>query len=160
MQNAIGLIETKGLIGLVEATDAMAKAANVQIVKRVGIGGGLVTTDRQRRRGQRAGGRRSRRQRRHPGRRTGQQPHHSATGRRADGSLPGVGPVRAASRRHAIEKGVDDHEDPRRQPRLDELQVPAVRHGRRAPAGARRRRTDRFAGESLLCRDRRAAAAS
>lgn len=41
---AIGMIETKGLIGLVEATDAMAKAANVQIVKRVGIGGGLVTT--------------------------------------------------------------------------------------------------------------------
>lgn len=41
---AIGLIETKGLIGLVEATDSMAKAANVQIVKRVGIGGGLVTT--------------------------------------------------------------------------------------------------------------------
>jgi ethanolamine utilization protein EutM len=32
------------LIGLVEATDAMAKAANVEIVKRVGIGGGLVTT--------------------------------------------------------------------------------------------------------------------
>lgn len=41
---AIGLVETKGLIGLVEATDAMAKAANVQIVKRVQIGGGLVTT--------------------------------------------------------------------------------------------------------------------
>jgi ethanolamine utilization protein EutM len=44
MQNAIGLVETKGLVGLVEATDAMAKAANVEIVKRVGIGGGLVTT--------------------------------------------------------------------------------------------------------------------
>ena len=44
MQNAIGLIETKGLVGLVEATDSMAKAANVKIVKRVGIGGGLVTT--------------------------------------------------------------------------------------------------------------------
>jgi ethanolamine utilization protein EutM len=44
MQSAIGLIETKGLIGLVEATDSMAKAANVEIVKRVGIGGGLVTT--------------------------------------------------------------------------------------------------------------------
>jgi len=44
MQYAIGLIETKGLVGLVEATDAMAKAANVEIVKRVGIGGGLVTT--------------------------------------------------------------------------------------------------------------------
>jgi len=44
MQNAIGLIETKGLIALVEATDAMAKAANVKIIKRVGIGGALVTT--------------------------------------------------------------------------------------------------------------------
>jgi microcompartment protein CcmL/EutN len=44
MQNAIGLVETKGLVSLVEATDAMAKAANVEIVKRVGIGGGLVTT--------------------------------------------------------------------------------------------------------------------
>ena len=43
MQTAIGLIETKGLIGLVEATDAMAKAANVQIVRRIDIGGGLVT---------------------------------------------------------------------------------------------------------------------
>ncbi|MCH2122118.1 MAG: BMC domain-containing protein [Planctomycetota bacterium] len=44
MQTAIGLIETKGLLGLVEATDAMAKAANVNIVKRVSVGGGLVTT--------------------------------------------------------------------------------------------------------------------
>ena len=44
MQNAIGLVETRGLVGLVEATDAMAKAANVQITKRVSIGGGLVTT--------------------------------------------------------------------------------------------------------------------
>ena len=44
MQSAIGLIETKGLIALVEATDAMAKAANVQIIKRIGIGGALVTT--------------------------------------------------------------------------------------------------------------------
>lgn len=44
MQDAIGLLETKGLVALVEATDAMAKAANVQIVKRVSIGGGLVTT--------------------------------------------------------------------------------------------------------------------
>jgi ethanolamine utilization protein EutM len=37
-------VETKGLIGLVAATDAMVKAANVQIVKRIAIGGGLVTT--------------------------------------------------------------------------------------------------------------------
>ncbi len=43
MQNAIGLIETKGLVALVEATDAMAKAAHVKIEKRVQIGGGLVT---------------------------------------------------------------------------------------------------------------------
>lgn len=44
MNDAIGLIETKGLLPLVEATDAMAKAANVEIVKRVDLGGGLVTT--------------------------------------------------------------------------------------------------------------------
>jgi ethanolamine utilization protein EutM len=44
MQDAIGLLETKGLVALVEATDAMAKAANVQIIKRIQIGGGLVTT--------------------------------------------------------------------------------------------------------------------
>ena len=42
--NAIGLIETKGLTALVEATDAMAKAANVEIIKRVSIGGAYVTT--------------------------------------------------------------------------------------------------------------------
>ena len=44
MQSAIGLVETRGLTALVEATDAMAKAANVKIEKRVDIGGGLVTT--------------------------------------------------------------------------------------------------------------------
>ncbi len=44
MNDAIGLIETKGLLALVEATDAMAKAANVEIVKRIDVGGGLVTT--------------------------------------------------------------------------------------------------------------------
>ena len=44
MNEAIGMIETKGLLALIEATDAMAKAANVEIVKRIDIGGGLVTT--------------------------------------------------------------------------------------------------------------------
>lgn len=44
MNTAIGMIETRGLIGLVEATDSMAKAANVEIVKRIGIGGALETT--------------------------------------------------------------------------------------------------------------------
>lgn len=44
MDNAIGLVETKGLVGSIEAADAMAKAANVRIVKRIGIGGAYVTT--------------------------------------------------------------------------------------------------------------------
>ena len=44
MQQAIGLVETRGLVPLIEATDAMAKAANVKVEKRVDIGGGLVTT--------------------------------------------------------------------------------------------------------------------
>ncbi len=44
MQSAIGLVETRGLVPLIEATDAMAKAANVTIEKRVGIGGAYVTT--------------------------------------------------------------------------------------------------------------------
>jgi ethanolamine utilization protein EutM len=43
MQDAIGLIETRGLIALVEATDAMAKAANVTIVKQIQIGGAYGT---------------------------------------------------------------------------------------------------------------------
>ncbi len=44
MDNAIGLIETRGLVGLVDAADAMCKAANVRLVKFVQIGGGYVTT--------------------------------------------------------------------------------------------------------------------
>ena len=43
MEHAIGLIETRGLVPLVEASDAMAKAANVEIIKRIRIGGGLMT---------------------------------------------------------------------------------------------------------------------
>jgi microcompartment protein CcmL/EutN len=43
MNDAIGFIETRGLVGLVEASDAMCKAANVQLVKTVQIGGGYVT---------------------------------------------------------------------------------------------------------------------
>jgi microcompartment protein CcmL/EutN len=40
---AIGLIETRGLVGLVEASDAMCKAASVELVKTIQIGGGYVT---------------------------------------------------------------------------------------------------------------------
>ena len=41
---AIGSVETKGWVGNVEATDAMGKAANVEIVKTIQIGGAFVTT--------------------------------------------------------------------------------------------------------------------
>jgi ethanolamine utilization protein EutM len=44
MNEAIGLIETRGYVGLVEASDAMVKAANVQLIKHIPIGGALVTT--------------------------------------------------------------------------------------------------------------------
>ncbi|QRY39999.1 BMC domain-containing protein [Microbacterium hominis] len=40
---ALGLIETKGLVGAIEAADAMVKAANVHVVGTREIGGGLVT---------------------------------------------------------------------------------------------------------------------
>lgn len=41
--DALGMVETKGLVGSVEATDAMVKAANVTLVGRESIGAGLVT---------------------------------------------------------------------------------------------------------------------
>ena len=44
MSDAIGMIETKGYVGSVEASDAMVKAANVTLIKTIAIGGGLVTT--------------------------------------------------------------------------------------------------------------------
>jgi len=44
MNEAIGLIETRGYVGLVEASDAMLKAANVELIKSIQIGGALVTT--------------------------------------------------------------------------------------------------------------------
>ena len=43
MSEAIGMIETKGYVGSVEASDAMVKAANVTLIKTVPIGGGLIT---------------------------------------------------------------------------------------------------------------------
>ena len=41
--DALGLIETRGLIGSIEAADAMVKAANVVLVGTEQVGGGLVT---------------------------------------------------------------------------------------------------------------------
>ncbi len=43
MSESIGLIETKGLTSSVEASDAMAKAAAVTLVKQISIGGGFLT---------------------------------------------------------------------------------------------------------------------
>lgn len=43
MNEAIGMVETKGYVGCVEASDAMVKAANVSIMRSVPIGGGLIT---------------------------------------------------------------------------------------------------------------------
>lgn len=40
---ALGMIETKGLIGSIEAADAMVKAANVTLIGKVHVGGALVT---------------------------------------------------------------------------------------------------------------------
>ena len=41
--NALGMVETKGLVGAIEAADAMVKAANVLLVGKEQVGGGLVT---------------------------------------------------------------------------------------------------------------------
>jgi ethanolamine utilization protein EutM len=40
---AIGMVETKGYTGAIEATDGMAKAANVTISRSIAIGGGMIT---------------------------------------------------------------------------------------------------------------------
>ena len=40
---ALGMIETKGLVGSIEAADAMVKAADVTLIGKVHVGGGLVT---------------------------------------------------------------------------------------------------------------------
>ncbi|HEV3145594.1 MAG TPA: BMC domain-containing protein [Gemmataceae bacterium] len=43
-QEALGLVETKGLIATIAATDAMCKAANVAMAGQIQIGGAYVTT--------------------------------------------------------------------------------------------------------------------
>ena len=43
MNESIGMVETKGYVGSVEASDAMVKAANVSLVRQIQIGGGMVT---------------------------------------------------------------------------------------------------------------------
>jgi ethanolamine utilization protein EutM len=43
VSEALGMVETKGYVGNVEATDAMLKAANVSWVRTIQIGGGFIT---------------------------------------------------------------------------------------------------------------------
>ena len=43
MNESIGMIETKGFVGSVEASDAMTKAAGIELLKQVQIGAGFVT---------------------------------------------------------------------------------------------------------------------
>jgi len=43
MSDSIGMVETKGYVGNVEASDAMVKAANVSLVRQIQIGGGFIT---------------------------------------------------------------------------------------------------------------------
>jgi ethanolamine utilization protein EutM len=43
MKEALGMVETRGLIGAIEAADAMVKAANVRLIGKEQIGSGLVT---------------------------------------------------------------------------------------------------------------------
>lgn len=42
-QEALGMVETRGFVGSVEAADAMAKAANVQVIGQVQIGAAYIT---------------------------------------------------------------------------------------------------------------------
>lgn len=43
MKDALGLVETKGLVACIEAADAMCKAANVELIGYENVGSGLVT---------------------------------------------------------------------------------------------------------------------
>jgi ethanolamine utilization protein EutM len=43
MSDSIGMVETRGYVGSVEASDAMVKAASVTLVRQIQIGGGYVT---------------------------------------------------------------------------------------------------------------------
>lgn len=42
-KEALGMVETRGLVGAIEAADAMVKAANVRLIGKEQIGSGLVT---------------------------------------------------------------------------------------------------------------------
>ncbi|MFZ7946710.1 MULTISPECIES: BMC domain-containing protein [Bacillaceae] len=43
INGALGMIETRGLVASLEAADAMVKAANVNLIGKIHVGGGIVT---------------------------------------------------------------------------------------------------------------------
>lgn len=43
MSDSLGIIETKGMVGNIEASDAMVKAAGVTLAKQIPIGGGFIS---------------------------------------------------------------------------------------------------------------------
>ena len=165
--DALGLVETKGLIATIAATDAMCKAANVSFAGQVQAGGAYVDHAGARRRRLGAGRRRCRGRRRQPARRTGQRSRHSAAvGKRLEGVFEVIAHGLASLPR---QRGESDrrtrpadagarsasswiNENPGRQPGQHELQVSSVRHDRREGAGARRRRTHRLRSGPLLRR--------
>ena len=133
---ALGLIETKGLIATIAATDAMCKAANVTLAGQVQIGSAYVTTfvrgDVGSVRAAVDAGAAGRQQQR----RAGQRPRHPAAGRGGAGRCSWASNVVAAAscsgqRRAEPQAERARHEDPRRQPGQHQLQVPPVRHGGR-----------------------------
>ena len=43
MKEALGMVETRGMVGAIEAADAMVKAAQVTLIGKEKVGGGIVT---------------------------------------------------------------------------------------------------------------------
>ena len=99
---ALGMIEVKGFMVLVEATDAMLKAANVQFYGWDKVGSGLVSAFVDRRRGRGQGRHRRRRRGRRPARRSRQRAGHSPPARRHRHRFAG----RAKDRRGGLRFGV------------------------------------------------------
>ena len=85
---ALGMVETRGFVGMIEATDAMVKTANVVFVGWQKVDAGPRHRDRPRRRRVRQGRDRRRRRRRAQGRRTRRRARHSAPGRRPRRHFP------------------------------------------------------------------------
>ena len=94
-QQALGMIETKGLVASIEAADAMVKAANVTLIGKEHVGGGLVTVmvrgGRRSREGGYGRGSGSGRARR----RTDLRSRHSETSRRGGGNPSEAGIVKS-----------------------------------------------------------------